>query len=453
MRGKRKLWAGCIASGVILIALLVIFFAASKEFYLGRFTKNTILSNTNVSAMTVEEAVNTMNEAEGFSILVKKNGEEYNIDVSQAVTREFNVEQVEESRDDLSFWDYLHSVQVEVSLQPNSVQVDEARLRSILKDALPETTAYTSDAYFDRDLHLIREVQGDDVNFEQFLSRVIDDIVVGNALEYDLRDFYYHPEVLSSDKKIVEFEKKIKHYRDMSITFPFGKKKEKINSEMICSQLLYKNGELKLKTDWVESFVQKMAKKYNTYGKSKKFKTTKDGQVTIKRGTLGWQIDESATVKKIKKALKAGKSKTIRPVYTYEAVKHGRDEVGDTYVEISLKRQHMWFYKNGKKRLESHVVTGLPTSDRATTEGAYRIFLKQTDRWLGTYEVQGYRTHVNYWMPFNNGQGLHDAPWRNGQFGGNIYRSNGSHGCVNLPVDVASKLYDLVSVGTPVIVY
>ncbi len=454
MKGKKKLWIGCIAGGVVMITLLVIFLTLSKEFYLGRFTRNTIVSNTDVSAMTAGEAVSYMNQADGFDILIRKNGEEYKIDVSQAVTREFDETQVEESRQNISFWDYLSHERVEVSLQPERVQVDETALRRILKNNLPETTTYTSDAYFDRDLNLIPEVQGDEVNFEQFLRQVANDIVAGNVLEYELSDFYYPPEVTSEDDKIVEFEKEINAYRELTLTFPFGNKKEEINSDQICSNLVYKDGKLKLKMNWVEPFVRKMAKKYNTYGKTRRFKTTKDGVVTIKGGILGWWINEEATVKKIKKALKACKSKTMEPVYRNVAVKHGKDDVGSTYVEVSLKRQHMWFYKNGKKKLESKIVSGKPTPDRETVKGIHRIFGKQRDRWLGTIAVQGYRTHVDYWMPFNwHGQGLHDAPWRYGRFGGNIYQSSGSHGCVNLPVGVAAKLYDLVNVGTPVVVY
>ena len=56
-------------------------------------------------------------------------------------------------------------------------------------------------------------------------------------------------------------------------------------------------------------------------------------------------------------------------------------------------------------------------------------------------------------MKFTNSNiGLHDASWRS-EFGGEIYKTNGSHGCVNLPKDKAYELYDLISVGTTVIVH
>lgn len=168
---------------------------------------------------------------------------------------------------------------------------------------------------------------------------------------------------------------------------------------------------------------------------------------------MGWWINEDDTVKQLKKLLKNKKSKTLEPVYRNIAAQHGEDDIGDTYIEISIKRQHVWFYKNGKLKLDSKVVTGKLTKDRRTTVGVHRIYGKQRDRYLGTMAVQGYRSFVHYWMPFNwDGQGLHDATWRN-KFGGNIYKTGGSHGCVNLPYDFAGKLYDAISIGTPVVVY
>ena len=62
-----------------------------------------------------------------------------------------------------------------------------------------------------------------------------------------------------------------------------------------------------------------------------------------------------------------------------------------------------------------------------------------------------YASPVDYWMPFNGGEGLHDASWRS-NFGGDIYHNSGSHGCVNLPVDVADDVYDMLSVGDRVFV-
>ena len=121
---------------------------------------------------------------------------------------------------------------------------------------------------------------------------------------------------------------------------------------------------------------------------------------------------------------------------------------GYSCVEVSIPEQMMYCYIGQNLMLASPCVTGRP-GGRATSVGHWRVNSKERNRYL---RGPGYRSWVNYWMPFHNGQGLHDATWR-GAFGGNIYTYGGSHGCVNLPLDIAAQLYNLVYVGMPVIVH
>ena len=64
----------------------------------------------------------------------------------------------------------------------------------------------------------------------------------------------------------------------------------------------------------------------------------------------------------------------------------------------------------------------------------------------------GYSSFVNYWMGFYGGCGIHDASWRS-SFGGTIYKGNGSHGCVNTPLEKVKYIYEHTDYGTPVYVY
>ena len=127
---------------------------------------------------------------------------------------------------------------------------------------------------------------------------------------------------------------------------------------------------------------------------------------------------------------------------------------GFSCVEVDITNQMMYCYINNELRVASPCVTGRPSGGRATTPGTWRINSKERNRYLQGYNSDGsrYKSWVNYWMPFHGGQGLHDARWR-GAFGGEIYKSSGSHGCVNLPVDIAPLLYNTVWVGMPVIVH
>ena len=118
-------------------------------------------------------------------------------------------------------------------------------------------------------------------------------------------------------------------------------------------------------------------------------------------------------------------------------------------MEINLTAQHLYMYKDGKLLVESDFVSGNLARGWGTPAGTYPLTYKQRNAVL---KGENYRTPVDYWMPFNGGIGMHDAKWR-GAFGGSIYRTNGSHGCINLPHSVAKTIYENIQSGIPVICY
>jgi lipoprotein-anchoring transpeptidase ErfK/SrfK len=110
----------------------------------------------------------------------------------------------------------------------------------------------------------------------------------------------------------------------------------------------------------------------------------------------------------------------------------------------------MWFYKNGLLITQGDVVTGTYGSDKTRTPvGIYKIDYKEKN---ATLKGEDYAAPVEFWLPFNGGIGIHDASWRNA-FGGELYKTGGSHGCINSPYDVAKTIFDNIEVGTPVICY
>ena len=138
------------------------------------------------------------------------------------------------------------------------------------------------------------------------------------------------------------------------------------------------------------------------------------------------------------------------PVYSVKGYKrNGRDDICGNYVEVNLTQQHLWFYMDGELVIETDIVSGLPKDGRETITGVFEIPYKKSPEVLkgDTWEEK-----VTYWMPFYDGQGLHDAPWRS-SFGGEIYKTSGSHGCVNLPADAARIIYENMEERVPIILY
>ncbi len=198
----------------------------------------------------------------------------------------------------------------------------------------------------------------------------------------------------------------------------------------------------------------------DTVGKSRTF-TRPDGKVvtTQARGVYGWSINGAETAEKIVEAIKGGTKQTIEiPCYdTADRYNPGGQDWPDRYIDVDISTQHATFYENGQVIWEADVVTGLPADDRDTPQGVWTITSRDTDATLtGPNDESGnpeWESHVDFWMGVKqNIVGFHNAPWRY-YFGGEIYKTNGSHGCINLSYDDAEKLYNLCKVGDVVVIH
>lgn len=125
-------------------------------------------------------------------------------------------------------------------------------------------------------------------------------------------------------------------------------------------------------------------------------------------------------------------------------------DLSDKFIEIDLSEQKLDFYVDRNVILSTDIVSGQVGSKETETRiGCFNIYKFEKDTVLVGAD---YRQPVDYWMPFDGGIGLHDASWRN-EFGGDIYLTDGSHGCINLPKDVAKDIYDNSFFDTKVLVH
>ena len=157
--------------------------------------------------------------------------------------------------------------------------------------------------------------------------------------------------------------------------------------------------------------------------------------------------------------------------YLHEGDSHENKGLGGSYIEISLDDQHMWVYDDYDLIASTGVITGQADSASMRSDpGCYYIYAKQRNRVLGNMKTTGYECFVKYFMPYNGGEGIHDADWRgsgefgtnaykdadwrgSGEFGTNAYKWDGSHGCINTPPSIMPTIYEHAYVGMPVIVY
>lgn len=268
-------------------------------------------------------------------------------------------------------------------------------------------------------------------------------------LDLDAEGCYIKPAVEADDGGLTSVLAKLNQYTGSVVTHTFGDSREVLNGDRIHEWLTVNGTEVSLDTSQVAAYVKELASKYNTAYKSKTLKTSYGKTVTITGGNYGWRINQDKETAAVTEIIKAGEQQTREPEYSQKAASHGTNDYGNTYVEINLTAQHLFFYKDGKLLVESDLVSGNESKGWSTPAGAYPLTYKQRD---ATLTGEDYKTPVSYWMPFNGGIGMHDATWRS-SFGGNLYKNGGSHGCVNLPPSVAKTIYENISAGMPVLCY
>ncbi len=199
----------------------------------------------------------------------------------------------------------------------------------------------------------------------------------------------------------------------------------------------------------IKEYVSYLASTYNTVGIERSFKATRGDIVQVPGGGYGNELDEKAEYEFLLNAFLNKESGTRTPQYLSEAWEKGSDDIGDTYIEVDMTSQHMYYYVDGKIVLDTPVVTGNTARRWGTPSKVCYVYFKQKNRVLrGT----NYATPVKYWMAVDGHIGIHDATWRK-EFGGEIYQTDGSHGCINTPLGIMTELYDLVELGTPVIMF
>lgn len=297
------------------------------------------------------------------------------------------------------------------------------------------------------------EVYGTTVDKEKLEKKVKKAMMeIEPTLNLKTEKCYQDPTLLKDDKRLTDGIEQANKLADVTVTYDFKYTTEKVDKTLIKDWITFdKECNASLSYKKVLAYIEKLAKKYDTYSTIRTVKDASGNEHKIYFGSYGWKISQTKEAKKLISVIKAGKDVKREPIYLYKAVcrKKGNIDWDDTYALVNISSQSMVFIKDGKAVVSSSVVTGDPTKGHSTPTGAYQIMYKARNQ---TLTGQGYASPVKYWMPFTTNTGFHDASWRS-SFGGGSYRGNGSHGCVNMPSGNAAALYQVIEPGTPVFVY
>lgn len=339
------------------------------------------------------------------------------------------------------------------------VSYDTEALKSIVNSweaCQPNNMVSPQDAYVDEyserlnRYEIIPETEGTKLDVQRLLE-LIDVMIISQetSLDIETKDCYNEPGVRQDDPKLTEAVETANKWLETKVTYDWNGAEVVVDNELLKDWITIERSGAVLDDEAVAAFVKEQAKEYDTYGNRRSFVTTLGINLSLPSGYYGWLTDKEEETKELIELIYQGSNVTREPAYASTAKQKGVSDIGNSYVEADLTHQHLYLYENGAVVFETDFVSGNMSNDCATPEGVFGLTYKTTNAVL---RGRDYATPVSYWMPFYGNYGMHDATWRS-EFGGQIYVADGSHGCLNLPLDAAALLYEHVSTGFPVICY
>ncbi len=444
---------GIIVAAVLLLYLLISFYFTSHFFF------STTINGADVSLKNENQADQSIRRyTENYKLLlIEREGKSDEITGQEAGLEYKNKTYVKEALNEQKALQWIGSLfQKQKIFSENLFFYNENKLNLTLdqlncfKQAKiePENVSYQ---YTDGHYQMIKEIYGNRIEKEKLKAAVADSIFKGETkLDLDANSCYINPVYTMKSPKAYKTLRHLNKCVSTHVTYLFGSKREVVNGNVIQYWIAVdENLDIILDKDKVRAYVKAMGKKYDTVGVKRSFKTSLGTMVDIEGGIYGWKIDQESETSALAENINSGRTLIREPAYIQKAVSRAGNEIGETYVEINITRQHMWFYKDGRLIAQGPVVTGNPNRGNATVTGAYMLNYKQEGAVLSG---PGYEAGVQYWMPFYGNIGIHDAKWRRA-FGGEIYKKNGTHGCVNAPYYLAKTIYKHIESGIPIICY
>ncbi len=442
---------------IITAAVLLLTYGAGGLFFSSHFMWNSSLNGVDVSLLTAEQAqgkIETMVEQYELEIL-ERDGERETIagaDIHLEIQFFTDVREVMQQQKSYiwfleSFQSKNYTIDSLVTYDIGSLQEQIQALACMQKENIIEPV----EPQIKRVLGTFTIQEGVEGNkpISYAVGKTIRTAVSGLSAQVDLEEegCYEALEHSAEDPEVQEALETMEKLQKIEVTYRFPDEEETLTGDDILEWVrISEDYEVRIDRRQAEDYVESLMENHEIRGQVIDFQTSLNQTVEITSYLRSSELDIGKETEELLAILEEAKDSRRT-----EFVRDASDMVaiGDTYIEINLTSQHLYCYKDGKMILETDIVSGRPSTGHATPPGIFTI------RYTASPAIlvgEDYRTPVSYWMPFNGGIGLHDATWQYA-FGGSRYISNGSHGCINLPLSMAREIYNNYEAGDIVVVY
>jgi lipoprotein-anchoring transpeptidase ErfK/SrfK len=477
-----------MALGITLVAAIlviagVIFY--QKVHYQNRWYQNTFINDVDVSGQTLEESRKKLLQVhDGYALTIKGREEghltidgdtiDYQFDINSDFEKLFN-----EQHDQFHLFVSRNNYTLEYA-----ISYDESKLSDLINqsdlvagsESYPILKPQSATVSYDeakQQYVCVDEILGNKI-ISNSLYQAVTDALKKAQSNLDITDSKKYPTIykapkITSDNEELQTALSLSNSAALRyIEWNMGEGvKEQITPTEISQWITYKNGKIKYDNEAIADWVENFCLKYKTVGKTRTIKSHNKKPVKIYGGDYGWQLDYEKTLAQAQKAIKLSIDKELTQNYVNDPSEENKkaltlkrkviyantafrkdyknyinDWDPENYIEISIKEQKVYVIRNGKVAFSCKCITGLPVEGRSTPTGAF--FIKE-HREAYTLTGADYKTPVTSWVRITwTGTGFHSATWQPwSRWTKDLYLSKGSHGCINLTVADAAKIYKM----------
>ena len=460
MRKKRINKRSKLVPGIMIsLCALIIIYLGATMYFKNNFYFGSVINGINVTGKTVGEVEKELSsEIDAYTLELEERGDITEQIKASDIGLKYDGDKIKELKESQNSSTWISALFNKNNSEMSQVLTyDEELLKQCFNNLSclnsseiinPKNASlkYTEDGY-----EIINEIDGNKIIKDVLYDSIVNAILNSEPkLNLESNNCYESPKYTSASQEVVDSKNLLDKYIALKITYKSGDKTKVIDGSTIHNWLVVSE-DMKIAFDEekVSKDVYKISSVFNTFGNTRDFLATSKKIIQVSGGNYGWIVDKTKEAKKLIEIVKNGQDVTKEPEYSQTAKSSDSNDIGNTYVEINMTKQHLWFYKNGSLVVEGDVVTGNASTNTLTPAGTYILNYKEKN---ATLKGEDYTSPVNYWMPFNGNIGIHDASWRT-EFGKDIYMTNGSHGCVNAPYDLAYTIFNNIESSTPIVCY
>ena len=384
MKGKKLTWKHYTGIGVGIIILI---YCCAAFYYSKGFVCGTKINGVNVAGMTADEVIEVFQKkAQDYFLTIKEREGKKEVISGSQIQAEFKgadeIREIAENQSPLLWIKGLFGGETYDDVSMFSYDQDTFekaynRLECIDPDKMTDCEN-AKPVYKDGKFVVKKEVKGTTLDLDRTKKTVEEYVSSGiSTLNLEKEKCYENPKYTSTSEKITKLADKMNDALKGSITYKFGKQKVVLDKDVYSGWMKVTDDGTNYEIDEnkMENWILKFIYQYNTQYGWHTFKTHDGRTKRIFGGPYGWRISKDKEMDAVRKMLKEGTTETREPYWrqkgkVYDGV---NGDIGDTYVEVDMGAQTVYYYKDGKQKFSAPCVTGTVSYTHLTLPTILRV--------------------------------------------------------------------------------